>query len=238
MDEVMRDPRREEEAVDWGELAGIYVVGGGSSFPLVYRQLRERFGQHRVRRSPHPFAATAIGLANFLDEDAGYELSDCLTRHFGVWREQDTGREISFDPIFLKDSRLRRAGEPSLVAVRRYRPAHNLGHYRFVECGRIREGRPDGDVTPWEEVRFPFDAALRETADLAPVPVVRQEGASPEVEERYHCTSAGIFEVTLSVIDDGYSRTFQMARGTLPPPPTRRRAARAARRSERTPDPS
>jgi len=238
MDEVMRDPRREEEAVDWGELAGIYVVGGGSSFPLVYRQLRERFGQHRVRRSPHPFAATAIGLANFLDEDAAYELSDCLTRHFGVWREQDTGREISFDPIFLKDSRLPRAGEPSLVAVRRYRPAHNLGHYRFVECGRIREGRPDGDVTPWEEVRFPFDAALRETADLAPVPVVRQEGAAPEVEERYHCTSAGIFEVTLSVIDDGYSRTFRMARGTLPPPSTRRRAARAARRSERTPDPS
>src|SRR5262249_43895733 len=41
MDEVMRDPRREEEAVDWNELAGIYVVGGASSFPLVYRQLRE-----------------------------------------------------------------------------------------------------------------------------------------------------------------------------------------------------
>jgi molecular chaperone DnaK (HSP70) len=238
MDEVMRDPRREEEAVDWNELAGIYVVGGASSFPLVYRQLRERFGQHRVRRSPHPFAATAIGLANFLDEDAGYELSDCLTRHFGVWREQDTGREISFDPIFLKDSRLPRAGEPSLVAVRRYRPAHNLGHYRFVECGRIREGRPDGDVTPWEEVRFPFDAALRESADLGGVPVVRREGGAPEVEERYRCTSAGLFEVTLSVLDDGYSRTFRMARGGAPPPPTRRRAARAARRSERTPDPS
>ena len=77
--------------VGWNELAGIYVVGGASSFPLVYRQLRERFGQHRVRRSPHPFAATAIGLANFLDDEAGYELSDCLTRHFGVWREAEHG---------------------------------------------------------------------------------------------------------------------------------------------------
>ena len=233
MDEVMRDPRREEEEVGWNELAGIYVVGGASSFPLVYRQLRERFGQHRVRRSPHPFAATAIGLANFLDDDAGYELSDCLTRHFGVWREAETGRGITFDPIFQKDSRLPRAGEPPLVAVRRYRPAHNLGHYRFVECGRIREGRPDGDVTPWEEVRFPFDPALRESSDLGRVPVERREGATPEVEERYRCTSAGIFEVTLAVLDDGYSRTFRMARGSEPPPPTRRRAARAARRTPR-----
>jgi molecular chaperone DnaK (HSP70) len=239
MDEVMRDPRREEEDVSWDELAGIYVVGGASSFPLVYRQLRERFGQHRVRRSPHPFAATAIGLANFLDDEAGYELSDCLTRHFGVWREAETGHGITFDPIFAKDSRLPRAGEPSLVATRRYRPAHNLGHYRFVECGRIREGRPDGDVTPWDEVRFAFDPALRDATDLGGVQVVRREGPTPEVEEQYRCTSAGIFEVTLSVLEEGgYSRTFRMARGSEPPPPTRRRAARAARRAQRAQDPS
>jgi len=233
MDEVMRDPRRETEDVGWNELAGIYVVGGASSFPLVPRQLRERFGQHRVRRSPHPFAATAIGLANFLDEDAGYELSDCLTRHFGVWREAETGRGIVFDPIFSKDTRLPRAGEASLVATRRYRPAHNLGHYRFVECGRIRDGRPDGDVTPWDEVRFAFDPGLR-GGELDGVPVVRRDGPAPEVEERYRCTSAGIFEVTLSVVDDGYSRTFKMARGSEPPPPTRRRTARAARAARRS----
>ena len=237
MDEVMRDPRRDAEEVGWNELAGIYVVGGASSFPLVYRQLRERFGQHRVRRSPHPFAATAIGLANFLDDEAGYELSDCLTRHFGVWRESETGRGITFDPIFAKDSRLPRAGEPSLVATRRYRPAHNLGHYRFVECGRIREGRPDGDVTPWDEIRFAFDPSLRDATDLAEIEVVRRDGDTPEVEEQYRCTSAGIFEVTLSVLeDDGYSRTFRMAKGNEPPPPTRRRAARAARQTARAQD--
>jgi hypothetical protein len=212
MDEVMRDPRREVDAVGWNELAGIYVVGGASSFPLVYRHLRERFGQHRVRRSPHPFAATAIGLANFLDEDAGYQLSDCLTRHFGVWREEERGHTVSFDPIFMKDTRLPRMNEPSLVAVRRYRPAHNLGHYRFVECGRLREGRPDGDVMPWDEIRFPFDPGLREKGDLRGVAVQRLDGQGPEVEERYECTSAGTFEVTLAVLDDGYARTFRMAR--------------------------
>src|SRR6266851_2019729 len=61
MEPAMRDPRRENEGVDWSELAGIYVVGGASAFPPVYRLLRERFGAHRVRRSPHPFGSTAIG---------------------------------------------------------------------------------------------------------------------------------------------------------------------------------
>ena len=174
----------------WNELAGLYVVGGASSFPLVYRHLRERFGQGRVRRSPHPFAATAIGLANFLDEEAGYELSDALTRHFGVWREAELGREVAFDPIFAKDTRLPRLDEPPLVAVRRYRPAHNLGHYRFVECGKLREGRPDGNLAPWDEIRFPFDPALRGSGDLAEVAVRRLDGPGPEIEERYHCTVA------------------------------------------------
>lgn len=211
MDEVMRDPRREEEEIGWNELAGIYVVGGASSFPLVYRQLRERFGQHRVRRSPHPFAATAIGLANFLDEDAGYELADCLTRHFGVWREAEGGRGVSFDPIFAKDTRLPRFGDPSLVAVRRYQAAHNLGHYRYVECGRLRDGRPDGDVTPWDEIRFAFDPELRQHEALDRVDVQRLSGGGPEVEERYECSATGIFEVTLSVLDDGYAQTFRLA---------------------------
>src|SRR5216683_4572464 len=68
MDPAMRDPRRGDDPVPWNELAGIYVVGGASAFPPVYRRLRERFGAHRVRRSPHPFGSTAIGLAITLDE--------------------------------------------------------------------------------------------------------------------------------------------------------------------------
>jgi hypothetical protein len=214
VEEVMRDPRRavEDEAVSWNELAGLYVVGGASSFPLVIRHLRERFGAHRVRRSPHPFAATAIGLANFLDDDAGYTLSDCLSRHFGVWREAAAGQEVSFDPIFERDTRLPRVDEPPLVAVRRYRPAHNMGHFRYVECGRLRAGTPDGHVTPWDEIRFPFDRGLRERGDLAGVPVWRLPGEGPLIEERYACTAAGMFEVTLTALDDGWSRRYTIGR--------------------------
>ncbi len=218
VDEVMHDPRRaqDDENVAWNELAGLYVVGGASSFPLVIRHLRERFGAHRVRRSPHPFAATAIGLANFLDEDAGYTLSDSLSRHFGVWRETAAGHGVAFDPIFPRDTRLPRVGEPPLQAVRRYRPAHNWGHFRYVECARLRAGTPDGQVTPWDEIRFPFEARLREHGDLLGVPVQRLPGEGPAIEERYACTAAGTFEVTLTALDDGWSRRFTIGRHAVP----------------------
>jgi molecular chaperone DnaK len=213
MEQVMSDPRRRgSKAVDLKEVAGIYVVGGASSFPLVARQLRTRFPPQRVKRSPHPYAATAIGLACFLDDDAGYELSDCLTRHFGVWREASAGRAIAFDPIFSKDARLPGPKEPPLRVVRRYRPAHNLGHFRYVECGDLREGKPDGGVTPWDGIWFPYDRALRQATDLGSVPVRRTEGVGPEFEERYDCTSGGIFEVTLTCLEDGYSRSFHIGR--------------------------
>ena len=104
--------------------------------------------------------------------------------------------------------------QPPLYATRRYRPAHNLGHYRFVECGKLREGRPDGNLAPWDEIRFPFDPTLREHGDLAAVDVRRLDGEGPEIEERYCCTAAGTFEVTLAVLDDGFSRTYRIARPT------------------------
>jgi len=215
VEEVMRDPRRGTlDDVDWNELAGIYVVGGASSFPLVIRHLRERFGQHRVRRSPHPFAATAIGLANFLDEPQGYTLSDCLSRHFGVWREAQAGHEVSFDPIFLRDTRLPATQEGPLLAVRTYRPAHNMGHFRYVECAKLRSGIPDGQLNPWEEIRFPFDPHLRDLPEraLSGVEVARVFDRGPLVEERYACTAAGTFEVTLTALEDGWSRRYTLAR--------------------------
>ena len=215
VEEVMRDPRRGgDDEVGWNELAGLYVVGGASSFPLVIRHLRERFGQHRVRRSPHPFAATAIGLANFLDDAAGYTLSDCLSRHFGVWREAQAGQLVSFDPIFLRDTRLPARSDAPLEAVRTYRPAHNMGHFRYVECGRLRSGIPDGHVTPWDAVRFPFDPRLRDLPEreLGGVPVERVFGQGPLIEERYACNAAGMFEVTLTALEDGYKRKYSLAR--------------------------
>ena len=94
--------------MDWSEVAGIYVVGGAGSFPLVARMLRTSFGEKRVKRSPHPFAATAIGLAVFLDKEAGFALSERLSRHFGVFREAHAGEDVIFDPILPKDVRAAR----------------------------------------------------------------------------------------------------------------------------------
>lgn len=205
------DPVLSAGEVEEGDLAGVYVVGGAGAFPLVGRRLRERFGEKRVRRSPHPFAATAVGLALFLDGEAGFSLADRLTRHFGVFREAAEGEEVVFDPIFPKDLLLPGAGSAPLTAVRRYRAAHDVGHFRFVECSRLVEGRPDGDVTPWHDVKFPFLPSLRH-ASLDGAAVRRLESPGPEVEEVYACTDAGAVEVTIRVPSDGFSRTFRLDR--------------------------
>lgn len=78
LDRVLRDPARGRKDVDLSEVAGIYVVGGAGGFPLVSRMLRSTFGDKRVKRSPHPFAATAIGLAVFLDKESGFALSNAF----------------------------------------------------------------------------------------------------------------------------------------------------------------
>jgi molecular chaperone DnaK (HSP70) len=197
--------------VSWEEVAGLYVVGGGGAFPLVARRLRERFGERRVRRSPYPFAATAIGLAAFLDEETGWTLTERLTRNFGVFREAEQGGTVSFDLIFPEGTPLPKTGEPPLVATRRYGAVHNIGHLRYLECSRVTGGRPDGDVTPWEEILFPYDPSLRDRADLASLPVVRTEHG-PEVEETYVCGPEGAVTVTVALVEDGFRRTYSLRR--------------------------
>ena len=208
---VLRDPARDGGDVDWAEVAGIYTVGGAGSFPLVARMLRGTFGEKRVKRSPHPFAATAIGLAVFLDKEAGFALSERLSRHLGVFREAHGGEDISFDPILPKDAPLPADGQPPLVVTRTYRAAHNIGHYRFVECSRLLDGRPDGDVTPYDPVFFPFDPDLQDKDDLGRRPVGRRE-YGPDVEERYVVTPSGTVEVTLTTRPATFTRSFRLAR--------------------------
>jgi molecular chaperone DnaK (HSP70) len=196
--------------IPWSDIAGLYVVGGGALFPLVTRVLKERFGEKRVRRSPHPFAATAMGLAVFLDREAGWALSDRLSRHFGVFRESDAGTDVVFDPIFPKGTALPDVGAAPVTVVRRYRAAHNVGHFRFLECTRLADARPDGDVTPWDEVFVPFERGLRE-ADLARVPIVRSQDG-PEIEETYTLGSDGAVSVAVTETSDGFTRTFTLTR--------------------------
>ena len=209
---ALHDP--DGDNVDWSAVAGIYVVGGAGSFPLVARMLRAVFDDKRVKRSLHPFAATAIGLAVFLDKEAGFALSERLSRHFGVFREALAGEDVCFDPIVPKGAQLPTAGQPPFVVTRTYRAAHNIGHFRFVECSRLRDGRPDGDVTPYDPVFFPFDPDLNDDEDLQRRPVRRSDDG-PEVEERYVVTPGGAVEVTLTTRPARLSRTFRLARHDL-----------------------
>ena len=123
-------------------IAGVYVVGGASSLPLIARTLRQVFGR-RVHRSAYPSAATAIGLATALADD-DLVLHERLSRAFGVFRELDTGSDVAFDLIFDPATPTRGA-----EVTRRYRPAHNIGHFRFAECSSVDAlGTPVGDIVP------------------------------------------------------------------------------------------
>ena len=223
MDEALRDAH-DGDGVDAEGLAGIYVVGGQSAFPPVYRTLRERFGQHRVHRSPHPYGSCAIGLAIHLAEGDTRKITEKLTRHFGVFREAQGGREVSCDVLLAKDTRLPAPGAPPLEVRRRYRPAHNIGHFRFFECARIDDGRPEGNLSLWDDLRFPFDKRLRDHGDLSDVTVERSAAGAelPEVEETVRAFPSGEIEVELRTLDDGYLRKATIApRGTglsRPPP--------------------
>src|SRR5439155_1687138 len=176
---------------------------GGDDFDeaIAHLVLSKRRGRSLT---PHLLGSSAIGLAIRLDEGAGYRVTERLTRHVGVFREDEHGGRISFDVLVPKDPPL-----PAEVS-RRYRAAHNVGHYRFVECGRIDEGRPEGNLAAWDELLFPFDPSLRDR-DLAAVPVQRL-GHGPEVEETYRCGADGTVTASLRVLDDGFEKTARLSR--------------------------
>ncbi len=189
------------------DIAGIYLVGGASGLPLVPRMLREVFAR-RVHRSPHPTASTAIGLAIAADETSGYSLTDRLSRGFGVFREGSHGTTLHFDPLLSRDERISATSETTVV--RRYQAAHNIGVFRFVEYADLTEaGDPKGDLVPFAEVAFAFDPALQAKADLAGIPVERQDHG-PQVEELYRIDPHGIIEVKLTDLDTGHTKAFTL----------------------------
>jgi molecular chaperone DnaK (HSP70) len=210
MEHVMEKSAR-EAGFDLRE-SSVYLVGGSSDLPLVARLLREKYGK-QVRRSPYPHAATAIGLAIAADTEAGYKLRERFTRHFGVWREWDEGRQIAFDPLFEKNTALPLKGEQPLVRVRRYAPIHNVGHFRYLECGRLdQDGQPQGDLAPWDEILFPFDPQLRGVEDLKGASVSHSRDHTHIVEEVYSCDHNGIIEVEIKDAANGFSRRYTLRR--------------------------
>ncbi|HXG65799.1 MAG TPA: Hsp70 family protein, partial [Blastocatellia bacterium] len=195
--------------LDWRSVAAIYLVGGSSDLPVVARTLRERYGR-QVRKSPYPHASTAIGLAIAADSAAGYRLREQFTRHFGVWREAEAGKSVTFDMLFEKGTPLPENGQ-NLIRTRRYHPAHNIGHFRYLECSRIDErGQPTGDITPWDEVYFPFDSALENESRLERIPITRAHSGGQLIEEIYSCNEHGIIEVSIVNHDTQNRRSYRL----------------------------
>jgi len=188
------------------ELGGVYLVGGGTGFPLVGRCLRERY-KRKVLIAPQPHAATAVGLAIAADPEAQIFVREAVTRHFGVWREGEDGRAKVFDPIITKGT-LPEAG--GLSVERRYRPVHAVGHLRFLECTELgASGEPRGDLTPWGDILFPYDPLLAEKSDLAAIPLdQRLAGGEVEIVERYGYGRDGQIWVSIENATRGYSRRY------------------------------
>ena len=167
--------------------------------------LRKRHGK-KVLLAPESHAATAVGLAVAADPEAGVLVREATTRWFGVWREGDAGRDTVFDPILAKDARA--ATDGPIVVERAYRPVHTVGHLRYVECTRLdAEGRPDGDLAPFGELRFPYDPALADATDLSAVLVERRpELGAQVIVERYVYSSDGRIEVHIENRTARYER--------------------------------
>lgn len=193
------------------DVAGIHLVAGATSLPIVPRRLRELCGR-KVHRSPHPMPATAIGLA--VAADAGtLGIGDRLSRGFGVFRETESGGGIEFD--VLTDQTTRLAG--TTIITRKYRYRHNIGVFRFVEFSRTDAiGEPVGDLFPLATVVFPLDETLQySSAEFDADQVEGQEINNGHViEETYTILETGMITATITDVDTGWSITATMGRPT------------------------
>jgi hypothetical protein len=203
---LLRDIDQNSE--DGRSLAAVYLVGGSVSFPPVSRRLREAYPS-KIRISPFPHASTAIGLSIAGDSKANIRVRESVSRHFGLWREK--GKDKVFDPIFLKDRQVD-PGTGRLRVTRTYRPVHNIGVLRYLECSSIGEAeQPEGDIGLWRDVFFPYDPKLRDRKDLQKTLIEKHpDAASQEVTEVYEYDDRGIIQVEIENKTSGYKRLFTL----------------------------
>ncbi|AXE38895.1 Hsp70 family protein [Acidipropionibacterium virtanenii] len=188
------------------DVAGIDMVGGATSLPLVPRRIRDLFGR-RVHRSPNPTGSTAIGLAIAADPTSPYSIRDRLSRGFGVFRETNWGQQVAFD--VLADQTLR-LDSPTTI-TRRYRSGHNIGIYRFVEFSRTdADGTPRGDLTPFAQIVVPFDESLQRSGAAIGPEDVHPVDNGHWAEETYTIDPSGMVSAEISDLDTGWSASTTM----------------------------
>ncbi|MDH5560522.1 MAG: Hsp70 family protein [Deltaproteobacteria bacterium] len=194
------------------DFSSIYLVGGMSNFPLISRHLRKIYGNHKIRKSSNCVGAVAIGLAILLNRDHQFVLEESLTQHFGLWREEDHGRRMIFDPIFRKDHQLPVKGKLQVVYRRKYRPAHNIGVFRFQECSLLLQEQPGGLVSLWDTLYFPFDPSLQ-GRDIRNIAVCRfKKPLAFEIEEIFYRNSVGDITVQISNKFNGFTQVYRLIR--------------------------
>jgi hypothetical protein len=132
-------------------------------------------------------------------------IKEAVTRHFGVWREAESGADKVFDPLIGKDA-------PAPVVVeRRYHPTHAVGHLRFYECGALDAGgQPVQDLVPWTDIYFPYDPALADRGDLRDSDERRPDLMDLEIAETYTYAPDGRISVHIENVSRGYGRTYEL----------------------------
>jgi hypothetical protein len=81
-----------------------------------------------------------------------------------------------------------------------------------LECNSLGEaGEPQGDITPWKEIYFPYDPKLKDRKNLTKVPVEQSlDFTRQEVLETYTYDIQGMIRVEIENRTGGYRKDFTL----------------------------
>jgi molecular chaperone DnaK len=210
--EVIAAAAARQPGIEDGPDLTIYLVGGSSKLPLVARMVSDAFPDSRVMLTDKPFRSVAMGAAICATDRVTYR--DVFARHFGLIRLREHGQLEVMDTIFPAGTPIPRRGEPPLERMAWYRPAHNIGHLRYLECSSIgSDGLPADGARAWSDILFPYDPACPLTASLSTDQILATDrfGGEP-VCEVYRCDNDGVITVELRRPSLGDSRCYEIFR--------------------------
>jgi len=190
----------------------IYLVGGSSKLPFVSEMVCEALPHSRVVLTDKPFQSVALGAAICAADRLTYR--DIIARHFGLIRLKNHGRAETFDIVFPAGTPLPRRGEPPIEKAVRYKPTHNIGHLRYLECTAIgADGMPADGVRAWSDILFPYDPAYSLSAQVTKNDIVATDRlADLAVCEVYRCDSDGVITVEVQNPARNESRCYEIYR--------------------------